>query len=145
MLKAHGIFWAGGKVVKRTQVGTFEAGDLKALKYTDQDILVGQAYVEYFVPRRLRNGKNTIPIVLMPGGSLIGAHFHTTPDGREGWATYFLRRGFPVYVIDPPGRGRAGFDADGRSRSDQGHGTARRHPRRTGARRRAGCRAGGQN
>ena len=112
VLKAHGIFWAGGKVVKRTQAGAFDAGDLKGLKFTDQDIMVGQSYVEYFIPQKLRNGKNTIPIVLMPGGTLIGAHFHTTPDGREGWAPYFLRRGFPVYVIDPPGRGRAGFDVD---------------------------------
>ena len=111
-LKTHGVFWAGGKIVKRAQTGTFAAGDRKDLAYADQDVLVGQAYVEYFIPRRLRNGKTTIPVVLVPGGTLIGAHFHTTPDGREGWAPYFLRRGFPVYVIDPPGRGRAGFSPD---------------------------------
>ena len=52
------------------------------------------------------------PSCSCPGGTLIGAHFHTTPDGREGWAPYFIRRGYPVYVIDPPGRGRAGFSPD---------------------------------
>lgn len=112
VLQSHGLFWAGGKIVKRKQVGTFAAGDQKALAYRDQEVLVGQAYVEYFIPHRLRHGKKTIPIVLMPGGTLVGAHFHTTPDGREGWAPYFLRRGFPVYIIDPPGRGRAGFSPD---------------------------------
>jgi pimeloyl-ACP methyl ester carboxylesterase len=36
--------------------------------------------------------------------------YETTPDGREGWATYFLRQGYPVYVVDQAGRGRSGFD-----------------------------------
>jgi pimeloyl-ACP methyl ester carboxylesterase len=111
-LKAHGIFWAGGKVVKRTQVGESSAGDLRALPLRDQDILVGQAYVEYFIPSNLRSGPNTPPIVLVPGGALVGVHFLTTPDGREGWAHYFIRKGFPVYVVDVPGRGRAGFNPD---------------------------------
>src|SRR6202040_166860 len=30
-----------------------------------------------------------------------------TPDGREGWAQYFLRRGYAVYVVDQVARGRA--------------------------------------
>jgi hypothetical protein len=71
--------------------------------------LVGQAYVEYFIPEKLRNGKNTLPIVMVPGGALIGVHFLTTPDGREGYQTLFLRRGFAVYIVDFPRRGRAGF------------------------------------
>jgi pimeloyl-ACP methyl ester carboxylesterase len=112
VLRSHGVFWAGGKVVKRTQTGTEKAGDRKDLPFTEQDVSVGQAYVEYFIPQRLRAGKATIPIVLIPGGTLIGAQFLTTPDGREGWADYFIRRGFPVYIVDPPGRGRAGFSPD---------------------------------
>ena len=32
----------------------------------------------------------------------------TTSDGREGFQTIFLRRGFPVYLVDQPRRGRAG-------------------------------------
>lgn len=111
-LKAHGIFWAGGTVVKRTQQGTAPAGDQPSLPIRDQDILVGQSYVEYFIPSELRLGPKTPPVVLVPGGALIGVHFLTTPDGREGWAHYFVRKGFPVYVIDVPGRGRAGFSPD---------------------------------
>ena len=112
VLKAHGIFWAGGQIVNRTQSGSQNVGDLKNVPYNQQQSLVGQAYVEYFIPEKLRNGKNTLPIVMVPGGALIGVHFLTTPDGREGWAHYFLRRGFPVYIVDVPGRGRAGFMAD---------------------------------
>ncbi len=111
-LKAHGIFWAGGAVVKRQQVGTAPAGDERALPVRDQDLLVGQAYVEYFIPSELRMGAQTPPVVLVPGGALVGVHFLTTPDGREGWAHYFVRKGFPVYVVDVPGRGRAGFNPD---------------------------------
>jgi hypothetical protein len=111
-LKSHGIFWAGGEIVNRTQSDTQNAGDLKDIPYNQQQVLVGQAYVEYFIPNKLRNGKNTLPVVMVPGGALIGVHFLTTPDGREGWAHYFLRRGFPVYIVDVPGRGRAGFMPD---------------------------------
>src|SRR5687768_3411526 len=104
-LKSHGIFWAGGEIVNRTQSGTQNAGDLKDIPYNQQQVLVGQAYVEYFIPNKLRNGKSTLPVVMVPGGALIGVHFLTTPDGREGWAHYFLRRGFPVYIVDLPGAG----------------------------------------
>ena len=35
--------------------------------------------------------------------------WETTPDGREGFANIFLRRGFSVYLVDQPRRGDAGF------------------------------------
>jgi pimeloyl-ACP methyl ester carboxylesterase len=112
VLRNHGIFWAGGRVVNRTQTGTESAGDLKNIPYNQQQVLAGQAYVEYFIPQRLRNGRRTLPVVMIPGGGLTGVHFLTTPDGREGWAHHFIRRGYPVYIIDVPGRGRAGFVPD---------------------------------
>ena len=46
VLRAQGIFWAGGQVVKRTQTGTQNAGDRKGLPFTEQDMLVGQSDVE---------------------------------------------------------------------------------------------------
>jgi len=113
VLKTHGIFWAGGRIVTRTQTGSEAAGDRKEIPYNQQQVLAGQAYVEYFIPQRLRRGARTLPIVMIPGGALIGVHFLTTPDGREGWADYFLRRAYPVYIVDVPGRGRAGFVPDG--------------------------------
>jgi len=47
------------------------------------------------------------PVVMIHGGSQTGTNFTGTPDGREGWAQYFLRRGYAVYVVDQVARGRA--------------------------------------
>ena len=46
---------------------------------------------------------------MIAGGGMSGANFTGTPDGRDGWAQYFLARGYAVYVIDQVGRGRAAY------------------------------------
>ena len=66
--------------------------------------MVGQMYAEYFVPWSI---KSPFPIVMVHGGSQTGTNFTGTPDGREGWAQYFLRRGHTVYVVDQVARGRS--------------------------------------
>jgi pimeloyl-ACP methyl ester carboxylesterase len=43
------------------------------------------------------------------GGTMSGTNFTGTPDGREGWAQYFVRQGYATYVVDQPGRGRSGY------------------------------------
>src|ERR671916_2643419 len=48
-------------------------------------------------------------LLLWHGGGLTGVTYETTPDGREGWLTYFLRRGWDVYNSDAVERGRAGW------------------------------------
>src|SRR5262249_23999685 len=63
-------------------------------------------YVQYRIPQTL----NGPAIVMVHGSGHTGATYETTPDGREGWATYFARKGFPVYVVDHSGRGRSGFN-----------------------------------
>lgn len=68
----------------------------------------GQAYVEYQIPQ---NVKHPYPIVMIEGFGLTGTNFTGTPDGREGWAQYFLRQGYAVYVYDQPGRGRSAWVA----------------------------------
>src|ERR1700682_2926076 len=65
-----------------------------------------QMYVEVRVPAKQTH---RYPIVMVHGGTMSGTNFTGTPDGREGWAQYFVRRGFAVYVVDQPGRGRAGY------------------------------------
>ena len=42
------------------------------------------------------------------GAGQSGKTWETTPDGREGFGTIFLRRGFSTYIVDQPRRGRAG-------------------------------------
>jgi pimeloyl-ACP methyl ester carboxylesterase len=66
--------------------------------------MVGQMYAEFFVPQRL---KSPYPIVMIHGGFQTGTNFTGTPDGREGWSQFFLRRGHAVYVVDQVARGRA--------------------------------------
>jgi pimeloyl-ACP methyl ester carboxylesterase len=67
---------------------------------------VGQMYVEYQIP--LKRTKK-YPVVLVHGGGQIGAAWWQTPDGREGWGQYFVRRGYAVYVVDQPARGRSPY------------------------------------
>ena len=55
--------------------------------------VVGQMYVEFQIPQTL---DHPYPIVMIHGGGQTGTNFTGTPDGREGWAQYFLRRGYAV-------------------------------------------------
>jgi len=81
-------------------------------RYSDvngQRVMSGQLYAEFQIPSRQTH---QWPIVMIHGGSQSGTNFTGTPDGREGWAQFFLRRGWAVYVVDQPGRGRAAYEAD---------------------------------
>ena len=66
--------------------------------------MTGHLYAEFQIPHRL---EHPFPIVMIHGGGQTGTNFTGTPDGREGWAQFFLRRGYTVYVVDQVGRGRA--------------------------------------
>jgi pimeloyl-ACP methyl ester carboxylesterase len=69
--------------------------------------MTGQMYVEYQVPvgygKKGHGHLTKYPIIMIHGGGHTGTSWQTTPDGRPGWADYFLRRGWPVYVVDRPG------------------------------------------
>jgi pimeloyl-ACP methyl ester carboxylesterase len=65
---------------------------------------VGHMYVEFQIPGKVAH---PFPVVMIHGGSQTGTNFTGTPDGRDGWAQYFLRRGYAVYVVDQVARGRA--------------------------------------
>ncbi|KAL9600297.1 MAG: hypothetical protein Q9219_003247 [cf. Caloplaca sp. 3 TL-2023] len=67
-------------------------------------VLTGQLYVEKLIPQR---PKKKYPLVFIPGGGQTSTNFQNTPDGREGWASYFLRQGYTIYLTDPPQRGRS--------------------------------------
>jgi pimeloyl-ACP methyl ester carboxylesterase len=81
-------------------------------KYTSvkgRQVLTGQLYVEFQIPAKRTHPQ---PIVMIHGLGQSGTNFSGTPDGREGWAQFFLRQGYAVYVVDQPGRGRSVYDAD---------------------------------
>lgn len=61
-------------------------------------------YVEYEKPAR---PTHTVPIVMVHGSDQTGAEYWMTPDGRLGWAPYFVEKGWTVYTVDWPGHGRS--------------------------------------
>jgi pimeloyl-ACP methyl ester carboxylesterase len=71
--------------------------------------MIGQMYSEYRIPAKRTH---TNPIIMVHGGTLPGINYTGTPDGREGWAQYFVRQGYAVYVVDQPGRGRSRYMAE---------------------------------
>lgn len=73
---------------------------------SDATYMVGQMYVEYQIPE---NAGRRLPLIFVHGGAHSGAGWQGTPDGRSGWADYFLRRGYPVYVVDQPGRAKSPY------------------------------------
>src|SRR5437588_7408865 len=72
-------------------------------------VMSGQLYAEFQIPTKLTH---SWPIVMVHGGGQSGSNFTGTPDGREGWAQFFLKRGYAVYVVDQPGRGRSALRPD---------------------------------
>ena len=71
--------------------------------------MVGQMYAEFWIPQKLRC---PYPVVMIHGNWQTGTNFTGTPDGREGWAQYFLRQSYRVYVMDQPGRARSSYQPD---------------------------------
>ena len=64
-------------------------------------------HVEYQTPADVRDN-----LVLVHGGGGQALDMLTTPDGRPGWSTIFLRDGFSVHTVDRPGLGRSPFHPD---------------------------------
>ena len=83
--------------------GFFYVGG-KSVTLTGRPYMSGQMYVEFRIPAKQTH---PFPIVMVHGGTMSGTNFTGTPDGREGWAQFFVRRGYAVYVVDQPGRGRS--------------------------------------
>src|SRR5262245_8812078 len=92
-LVRDGFFYVGGKTTT----------------VNGKTYVVGQMYVEERVPAKKTH---PYPIIMVHGGSRSATTYLGAPDGREGWAQYFVRQGYAVYVVDQPGKGRSGYLAD---------------------------------
>ncbi|KAI4934920.1 hypothetical protein J4E85_002782 [Alternaria conjuncta] len=66
--------------------------------------MVNQIYVEKLTPAK---PTQDYPLVFMHGTGQTGTTFLDTPDGRPGWASFFLSHGYTVYLSDQPSRGRS--------------------------------------
>jgi pimeloyl-ACP methyl ester carboxylesterase len=98
----QGSFSVGGHKVQGA--GVFDPTKSPAGTNEGQTFWVDQTYVQYQIPVNPRK----YPLVLVHGGGGTGRVWESTPDGREGYQTIFLRRGYPVYIVDFARRGRAG-------------------------------------
>ncbi len=98
MIQEQGSFAVGGTVV--TNPGTFNPYNQTP---EGQTFHGDHAYIFYQVPVKARK----YPLVMWHGIGQFSKTWETTPDGREGYQTIFLRRRFPVYLIDQPRRGNA--------------------------------------
>ncbi|MDB5812699.1 MAG: Alpha/beta hydrolase family protein [Betaproteobacteria bacterium] len=99
----QGSFFVGGRKVQAP--GNYDPTKSAAGTDEGQAFWVDQMYVQYQIPVNARK----YPLILVHGGSGTGRVWETTPDGREGYQTLMLRRGYPVYIVDFPRRGRAGY------------------------------------
>jgi pimeloyl-ACP methyl ester carboxylesterase len=72
-------------------------------------VMHGQIYVEVLTARQPRH---RFPLVLIHGAAQTATNWMGTPDGRPGWADFFVGQGYTVYMIDQPARGRSAWQPD---------------------------------
>src|SRR5579863_5557700 len=87
----EGHFYVGGK-------WTGEPGN---------ETMDGAMYVEEWEPKQITH---PYPVVFIVSSGGQGEYeLEQTPDGRPGWAYDFVNRGYTIYMMDYPGRGRSAF------------------------------------
>lgn len=99
IIQEQGSFMVGGSVIANP--GLFNPYNPSP---EGQTFHGDHAYVFYQVPANARK----YPLVMWHGFGQFSKTWETTPDGREGFQNIFLRKRFPVYLIDQPRRGDAG-------------------------------------
>lgn len=80
-------------------------------KYAGQpghEVMAGQMYVEVLRPQHVTQ---KYPLAFFHGNWQTSTNWMGTPDGRPGWADYFLGQGYLVYLVDQPARGKSAWHA----------------------------------
>jgi len=107
-LRGMGSFHVGGKLVeisgRPVKDVVFTPGGTPARVDPNGTYQTGQMYVQYFLPQ---NERGSAPLLLWHGGGMTGVNYESTPDGRQGWLEFFLRKGWSVYNSDAVERGRS--------------------------------------
>jgi pimeloyl-ACP methyl ester carboxylesterase len=106
VIQDQGSFSVGGSVIEKDGVfdpikhGAFNPSNQSS---EGQSLHGDHAYVFYQIPKQSRK----LPLVFWHGYGQSSMTWETTADGREGFQNIFLRRRFPVFLIDQPRRGKA--------------------------------------
>lgn len=101
----QGHFSVGGQTIQRP--GAYDNQKFvgwATQEETGQSYRADHAFVDFQIPA----DRKKLPLVYVHGFGGSGVSWQMTPDGRDGFATLMLRRGWSSYVVDLPGRGRAG-------------------------------------
>jgi pimeloyl-ACP methyl ester carboxylesterase len=99
IIQEQGSFAVGGTVLRTP--GTYNNNAPTA---EGQSLHGDHLYAFYQIPQ----SPKALPIIMLHGAYQSARSWETTPDRRDGFQTIFLRRHFPVYLVDQPRRGRAG-------------------------------------
>lgn len=100
VIREQGSFAAGGKVI--TASGEIDQKDVVGSR--EHTLHGDHLYTFYQIPENAKE----LPLVFWHGYGQFSKTWESTPDGREGFQNIFLRKDYPVYVIDQPRRGNAG-------------------------------------
>ena len=100
----QGSLEAGGETIN---CATNDGGDPKSARFPSGQVTINHVHASYQYPADQRY---QYPILFNSGGGHTARVYDTTPDGREGWLTLFLRQGFAVYGVDRVNTGRSGTD-----------------------------------
>lgn len=101
----QGSFTVGGTTVQRDgQYDNSKFVGWAEQEETGQSYRGDHAFVNYQIPAKA----NKYPLVFVHGYGGSGVCWEMTPDGRDGFSTLMVRKKYPTYVMDLPGRGRAG-------------------------------------
>jgi hypothetical protein len=107
VIEDQGSFFIGG-VPKVTNYASTPPPNNPNQAPAPSQITIGQMYVQFEIPQTKKRG--TPPVIMVHGSTHTAACLESTPDGREGWYPYFVRKGISTYLVDQAGRGRSGFD-----------------------------------
>ena len=103
-IKEEGMFSSGGTVTEPID-GKFD----ETTNWLDGTRAGNTAHVDHAnVLYQIPENETGLPMVFLHGYGQSRMGWMTTPDGREGWSTSFLRKGHSVFLVDQPRSGEAG-------------------------------------
>ncbi|MDE5768805.1 MAG: alpha/beta fold hydrolase [Oscillospiraceae bacterium] len=100
----QGVFSSGGVVTSAVSGDYDPAQSWKDETKAGNTAHIDHANVFYQIPAE----NNDNPIVYLHGYRQSRVCWMTTPDGREGFSTLFMRNGHSAFLVDQPRRGAAG-------------------------------------
>ncbi|MBD5142871.1 MAG: alpha/beta hydrolase [Ruminococcus sp.] len=113
-IAGQGMFNSGGTVTTAVSGDYDAAQSWKDSTRAGNTAHVDHANVLYQIPAE----DNGNPIVYLHGYRQSRMCWMTTPDGREGFSTLFMRNGHSAFLVDQPRRGEAGATSEISSDTD---------------------------